>query len=144
MHIKVIQGQPEPYSVEKLRRDNPQVSFPLAVPADTLAEYDVYEVAVTEKPTDNSHNIVQSVELVDGVWTQTWSLVERTAEDIEREWSIIRIYRNERLAECDWTQLSDAPLTTVETADWGAYRQALRDITTQSDPFNIQWPEKPV
>lgn len=145
MHIKLIDGQPEPYSIEKLRRDNPQVSFPLAVPADTLAEYDVFEVVATEKPNDdsNTHSIEESVELVDGVWTQTWILVEHTPEDIEREWLIIRLQRNQRLSECDWTQLIDSPLTNTETAQWGSYRQALRDITAQSNPFNIVWPVSP-
>lgn len=145
MHIKLIDGQPQPYSLGQLRRDNPQVSFPETPTAASLAEYDVYEVVATEPPTydDNTHNIEPSIELVDGVWTQTWVLVEHTAEDIERQWANIRSERNQYLSACDWTQLSDAPLTNVETADWGSYRQALRDITTQSDPFNIQWPTPP-
>lgn len=146
MHIKIIYGQPQPYSLGQLRRDNPQVSFPSTIPADTLAEYDVYEIVATEQPIydESAYNIEPSIELVDGLWTQTWVLVEHTAEDIERQWANIRSERNQRLSACDWTQLPDAPLTNLETANWGSYRQALRDITTQSDPFNIQWPEKPV
>jgi hypothetical protein len=31
----------------------------------------------------------------------------------------------------------------VMTPEWIAYRQALRDITDQQDPFNIIWPIKP-
>ena len=145
MHIKLTDGQPQPYSIPQLRRDNPQVSFPETIPAETLAEYDVFEVVEIEQPIydDSAYKIEQSIELVDGVWTQTWVLVEHTAEDIERQWSNIRSERNQRLSACDWTQLSDAPLTNVETANWGSYRQALRDITTQSDPFNINWPVAP-
>ena len=45
------------------------------------------------------------------------------------------------LQECDWTQLSDIPTATKEL--WQSYRQSLRDITTQSNPFNIVWPDKP-
>jgi hypothetical protein len=26
---------------------------------------------------------------------------------------------------------------------WAAYRQALRDVTLQPDPFNIVWPTPP-
>lgn len=145
MHIKLIDGKPETYTISQLRRDNPQVSFPTTIPAVTLVEYDVYEVVATEPPTydDNTHNIEQGIELVDGVWTQTWVLVEHTADDIEREWSIIRLQRNQRLAECDWTQLSDAPLTNTQTVEWATYRQILRDITSQSNPFNIVWPITP-
>lgn len=145
MHIKLINGQPQPYSIPQLRRDNPQVSFPETPTAVTLAEYDVYEVVATEQPIydDTAYKIEQSIELVDGVWTQTWVLVEHTAEDIDRQWANIRSERNQYLAKCDWTQLSDAPLTNTETANWGSYRQSLRDITTQSDPFNINWPVAP-
>ena len=53
----------------------------------------------------------------------------------------VRADRNQRLASSDWTQLADAP---VDKAAWAAYRQALRDITTQQGfPWNIQWPAQP-
>ncbi len=58
----------------------------------------------------------------------------------DRMWSDVRAERNALLAACDWTQLPDAP---VDASAWAAYRQALRDITTQPDPFNITWPEEP-
>jgi len=142
MQIKIIYGQPQPYSLGQLRRDNPQVSFPSTIPADTLAEYDVYEVVTTQQPTydDSAYKLEQSIELVDGVWTQVWVLVEHTAEDIERQWANIRSERNQYLSACDWTQLPDAPINSEE---WATYRQALRDITTQADPFAIVWPVKP-
>jgi hypothetical protein len=56
------------------------------------------------------------------------------------EWVAIRAERNAKLAETDWTQIADAP---VEAEAWLTYRQGLRDITEQEDPFNIIWPEKP-
>lgn len=53
----------------------------------------------------------------------------------------VRADRNKRLADCDWTQLSDSP---VDKAVWETYRQALRDITTQQGfPWEITWPEEP-
>lgn len=55
-------------------------------------------------------------------------------------WAYIRDKRNSLLAASDWTQLPDAP---VDAAAWAVYRQELRDITTQADPFNIIWPTKP-
>lgn len=58
-------------------------------------------------------------------------------------WGFVRADRNAFLSACDWTQLPDAPLTNVQMAAWAVYRQALRDITTQSDPFNIVWPQEP-
>ena len=49
--------------------------------------------------------------------------------------------RNALLAECDWTQVADAP---VDKAAWAGYRQALRDIPDQDGfPLNVIWPEVP-
>lgn len=66
--------------------------------------------------------------------------VDATPEDIAREWASVRDERNRLLAECDWTQVPDA---TVDKQAWLDYRQALRDITTQTDPINIVWPTPP-
>lgn len=85
--------------------------------------------------------------LIDGVWTQNYIVSEldqeASAAKAEAQWEVVRTERNKLIASTDWTQLPDAPLTNTETANWGSYRQALRDITTQSDPFNIQWPIAP-
>lgn len=62
------------------------------------------------------------------------------APDTEAQWAVIRAERNKLLTDCDWTQLPDAP---VDAAVWVTYRQELRDITTQTDPFAIVWPESP-
>ena len=61
----------------------------------------------------------------------------------ETEWSIVRATRDRLLQQSDWAALPDVPLTTEKRAEWAAYRQALRDVTTQSDPFNIVWPTPP-
>lgn len=56
----------------------------------------------------------------------------------------VRKDRNYLLSECDWTQVSDAPLTAEQKQAWLEYRQALRNITLSEDfPFTIQWPSKP-
>jgi len=52
-----------------------------------------------------------------------------------------RAERDRLLAECDWTQLPDAP---TDKDLWAAYRQALRDIPQQPGfPDKINWPERP-
>ena len=56
-------------------------------------------------------------------------------------WKCVRKQRNDLLIESDWTQGADVP-DTIKTA-WVSYRQALRDVTKQSDPDNITWPTKP-
>lgn len=53
----------------------------------------------------------------------------------------VRDHRTTKLAECDWTQLADAP---VDKAAWATYRQALRDVTKQAGfPWDIEWPVAP-
>lgn len=79
--------------------------------------------------------------------TQVWLVRDMTQDErataIEKQWETIRLQRNRKLMLCDWTQLSDTPLPEEEKAAWANYRQALRDVTTQSDPFTIIWPEEP-
>ena len=55
------------------------------------------------------------------------------------KWKNIREDRNRRLAETDYLALKDNTLS----ANWKTYRQALRDVPSQSDPDNITWPTKP-
>lgn len=61
----------------------------------------------------------------------------------ESEWAIVRNQRNTLLVQSDWTQFPDVPLSEERRQQWQAYRQALRDITDQPDPFNIVWPTPP-
>jgi hypothetical protein len=67
-----------------------------------------------------------------------------TAEErqivLDEQWSAVRRRRNELLLASDWTQLTDSP---TDKATWAVYRQNLRDITAQVDPFNLVWPIKP-
>jgi hypothetical protein len=95
------------------------------------AEYLVVDGALAEKPAQPSPNHVFDYT------TKQW-VDPRTAET---QWPVVRAQRNARLSASDWTQLPDVPLATKEA--WAAYRQALRDVTLQSDPFAIDWPVAP-
>jgi len=56
----------------------------------------------------------------------------------------VRTERDQKLAACDWTVLTDSPLATAKKTEWKTYRQALRDITSGDDfPHNITWPSQP-
>jgi hypothetical protein len=67
-----------------------------------------------------------------------------TAEElqarIDTQWQVVRTQRNQILKDSDWTQVADAP---VDKTNWATYRQELRDITKQTDPFKIEWPQQP-
>jgi hypothetical protein len=58
----------------------------------------------------------------------------------DRAASEARQLRNEKLTETDWRASSDLTLPT----EWANYRQALRDIPSQSGfPNTITWPTEP-
>lgn len=128
-----------------IRLRYPNVSFP---PQFDPPEGYVPMVDVVPPQIDHTQNISEGEpQLVDGVWTRQWVVTDATAEQLaeraEAKWGQVRAERNAKLTACDWTQLSDAPLTNVQTAEWATYRQALRDITAQPDPFKIDWPKAP-
>lgn len=73
---------------------------------------------VVDKPVDNSVDMVQ-----------------------------VRQKRNRMLSQTDWTQVSDAPLSTEEKSKWATYRQQLRDLpsfySTETNMSNVVFPEEP-
>lgn len=85
--------------------------------------------------------------LIDGVWTQNYIVSEldpdASAARIEAQWSVVRNERNKMIADTDWWVTKAVENGALIAADQSAYRQALRDITEQENPFNITWPEKP-
>jgi hypothetical protein len=62
----------------------------------------------------------------------------------EEKWTAIRLHRQQLLADSDWTQLADAPITAGEKNTWTAYRQILRDLPQDyTNPDEVQIPEAP-
>jgi len=63
----------------------------------------------------------------------------------DAQWTQVRAQQTDLLYKSDWTcSVIDPPAPILAQRDqWVAYRQALRDVTTQSDPFNITWPVPP-
>jgi hypothetical protein len=65
-----------------------------------------------------------------------------TAKDarlLADKWTAVRRDRDNRLSQTDYLALSDSTLAD----NMKTYRQALRDVPSQSDPDNITWPTKP-
>ena len=55
-----------------------------------------------------------------------------------------REMRNKLLAESDWTQVSDTPLSSEAKGVWAAYRQKLRDLDSLiNENGNLSFPENP-
>lgn len=118
----------------------------------------VFEGAQATGGTVYQYSMRQGVEQqADGKWYTKYVLgpifadtPEATAAEQEAAYkaqkdaeqaAAIRADRKNRLAECDWTQVADAP---VDKAVWATYRQALRDITKQAGfPWQVSWPDQP-
>jgi hypothetical protein len=66
--------------------------------------------------------------------------VEQSALDMQS----LRSQRDALLAQSDWTQMPDIPLTDAKKQEWATYRQALRDLPANTtDPANPTWPTQP-
>lgn len=148
MYAQLIDGAVVAYPVDVHQR-HPNVSFPSPWAGGVVDGLEYVDVASTAQPAITyEQNLTEGLpELVNGVWSQTWTVSAATSEQISEriaaQWSVVRADRNQRLASCDWTQLPDSPLSNEEKAQWATYRQALRDVTQQSDPFAIVWPTAP-
>lgn len=149
MYVKVTDGNAEIYTIGKLRKDNPNTSFPRKVPDAILASYGVYPYTDADQPdyTVRTQTIQQGdFSQVDGAWVRGWTVTDKTAEEITAYDDAIaagvRNKRNGLLAETDWTGMSDVTMS----AEMTTYRQALRDITNHANFPNLEdsdWPTKP-
>ena len=148
------------------RAMHPNISMPQQLTEATLNDFGadvVFEGPQATGGTVYQFSMPDGVEQVDGKWytkhilgpvftdrPATDTELAKTAAEQEAEYKAmkdaeqaksIRADRTKRLADSDWTQLSDAPVTGTA---WATYRQALRDITSQAGfPWTITWPDAP-
>lgn len=159
MFIQIKNDQPYGYPVvyenmmQVIPNDAPLPTAPLTT---DLLQYGfaVYEFAQRPEINPSEFKVVEEGK---PVWTedsirgkyitQVWNIRNMTTEEkaqaVEEQWFNVRQQRNSLLYMSDWTHTTDAPLNEVQKAEWATYRQSLRDITDQTDPFNIVWPEQP-
>ena len=71
--------------------------------------------------------------VVDDVLTD---LEQPLSQSVERKSMELRLRRDSLLAQTDWTQANDSPLSESDQLKYRTYRQALRDLTTHEN-----WPE---
>lgn len=61
-------------------------------------------------------------------------------EKLAKQWLVIVTRRNQLLAQTDWVTARAYERGEPVPENYRVYRQALRDVTNQPDPFNIVWP----
>lgn len=138
-----------PYSINQLKNDYSNTSFPQIITNNLLLEYGVHLVIDVAKGNDYTKNYTEVIpQIINGQYYQNWIVTDATQEEIEyrinEQWSIIKMQRNQYLSQSDWTQLYDSPLTLEEKNKWMIHRQELRNVVDQNDPFDIIWPTVPV
>jgi hypothetical protein len=95
MYAKIKNGLVDvyPYSMNELRKDNPQTSFPEVMTKDVLASYGLVEVMETQQPDVDYRSIVSEgkPELVEGTWLQKWVVTSRTPDEIKKASESLRL-----------------------------------------------------
>ena len=122
------------------------------LPQETLRQYGWFPFEIEEVELDE-HEVISRWETIieetrvvrkptKRILTQE-EIDKKNQDKITKEWSDVRTQRNYLLSECDWTQISDAPITDENKQQWKIYRQDLRDITNASTPQQVVWPPQP-
>jgi hypothetical protein len=139
-----------PYTLTDLRLDNPNTSFPVSIDDRTAEEFGAYPVQPTPQPAyDYTVNLSRTAVKQGDQWVEEWVSTPATPEEItertDNQAAAVRSERNQKLADSDWTQLADSPLTPEAKSAWAFYRENLRMVPDQPGfPWNVQWPPQPV
>lgn len=88
MYIKLKNGNVEkyPYSIDQLKQDNPQTSFPVIITNTLLAEFEVFEVIERIKPLVDEiiQNVIEETpNQIESKWYQNWTVIDLPSEEIE-------------------------------------------------------------
>ena len=138
------------FDVEPTQWDADNYCYARRLTDEQIIHFGVHKKQIVTPPYHDP--ATQSLEegpalLIDGVWTQNYIVsvldADTSATKIGAQWNVIRAERNKLLADCDWWVTKAAETSTTISAEQHAYRQALRDITNQENPFNIIWPIAP-
>lgn len=77
-----------PYSLDDLRHDRPQVSFPKTIPDAIAAEYKVHPYTVEDEPDWQAGKVAEqnaAPDLIKGKWVLGWTQRDMTADELA-EW----------------------------------------------------------
>ena len=111
-------------------------------------DYEIHEVDVDITGLTTSGHIVSDLEGTH--YHLSWDGSSVSADDdalatyqTAEKWKDIRSQRDALLSDTDWIVTKAKETGTNMPTAWKTYRQALRDVPTQTDVDNITWPTKP-
>ncbi len=91
-------------------------------------------------------NIQIGLEPIHGIYNSDKEEWEDGVEEVTNDqWAgMLRGVRDGLLANSDWTQVADSPLSDSKKAEWAAYRTALRDLpATATLGMVVEFPDSP-
>ena len=126
----------------------------------------VFEGAQATGGTVYQYSQASGVEQIDGKWhtkhilgpvfvdtPATETTPAKTAAENEAEYKAskdteqaksMRQTRDDKLKECDWIVIKNLETNSNIPGAWEVYRQALRDVPSQSGfPWTVTWPDAP-
>jgi hypothetical protein len=73
-----------PYSINQLKQDNKDTSFPAEMSDERLAEWDVFPVVTIDAPSITyKQNLSEGTPVNDnGVWKQVWNVVDKDIDEV--------------------------------------------------------------
>lgn len=108
-------------------------SYPYPLP-ENMFGYNVEDfVLAPEKPSLSSGEVLEWI-------NNSWNVRPANESEIAIQWQAVRDQRNNLLKDSDVYVLRAYETGQPVPQSVITYRQALRDITIQVDPFNIIWP----
>ena len=117
-----------------------------------------FGVEVVDESTYLEHcqevvGVTTTGESILGIPSKDWATFKAKYDELQTKFPMdeLRMVRNIKLTETDWSQLGDVPVGIKTTYE--SYRQALRDLPASANPklndkgylddSSITWPTKP-
>lgn len=155
-----------PYTLGSLMEDNPYTNYGPAPDLEVIFPqtntaiqngYTLVPVTYFPEPAFDpaTQNCVQNVHptLIDGVWTVSWSVTEKTPAEQQAYQQQVqdqnKVKASSLLAATDWTQAADVTNPTItphllNLSDFNAYRVSLRGIAINPPTTLVtEWPVIP-
>lgn len=132
-HGKILRFETDDTSMELQPdyRDDTHFRLPVDYIDINLYRWDFVTKSISLLPERPGLNY--NFDYVGGTWVR----------DYAAQWDLVRYQRNLKLAASDGAFFKAYEAGEALSAEWVAYRDALRDITLQPDPFAILWPTSP-
>jgi len=113
---------------------------------EQLSDRNLVRVSLFRPYDALTQKLVACAPVLEGDFVYTVAVASLTTEEVQAAKDLamgqLRAQRNQLLAACDWTQISDC---TVDKQAWATYRQALRDFpaTVADARLSVDWPHNP-